>query len=322
MKLAIFKDGFWLFLLASVGAHTAFFLVVPDPLKQAEKITEMEIVGTVPVVALPKKNAMTSKLSQIPKQDIPSSQPNRIPKEDIPKSTLSTVLDVPQETKPEKTVKEPIKSEPKPTKKSEPKPAAKSEPKITKAPDKPDPLDPQNPQKELQADSPTKTDRVQEPQDLNTKKPDVEKTDASNSDLETEQPTSGVTLSRDQFRREFGRIYAEYAGKYGPENVVQRIIPSPQETTVSQVSQTIEPGVEWIPPLEQPQANDLKGKNTKVTVTFIVDPKGKVVKKSMFSSENSNVDAIVKKTVAGYESKFTPLEGKIRIVTINYDFSG
>lgn len=305
MKLAIFKDGFWLCLLASVGAHASFLLVAPNPLKQAEKPTEMEVVGTVPVVTLPKKKISAStpspqpKLSQIPKQDIPTDE-----------SPKPTVVDVPKQTEPEKTVKEPIKSEPKLTK--------KSEPKIDKTIDKPaqksDQLDPQ---KESQTENSTKESDSKETQDPNTKKPDV-----ATSDLEADRATSAATLSPDQFRREFGKTYAEYAIKYGKENVVQRIIPSPQETTVSQVSQTIEPGIEWIPPLEQPKANDIKGKNTKVIVTFIVDPKGKVVKKSMFSSRNSNVDEIVKKTVAGYESKFMPLEGKIRIVTINYNFPG
>ncbi len=307
MKLAVFKDGFWLFLIASVGVHTSFLLIAPNPLKQAENPTEIEVVGTVPVVTLPrKKSPPVPKLSQLSKQDIPNSPPNETTKDESSKSTLSTVLDVPKKTEPEKTVKEPIKSEPKPIK--------KAEPKTDKAIDKTDPL---TPQKESPTDNPTKGSDVQKPQNTNTKKPDVD-----NSDAESEQTRSGATLSRDQFRREFGKIYAEYAIKYGRENVVQRIIPSPQETTISQVSQTIEPGVAWIPPLEQPQTTDIKGKNTKVTVTFIVDPKGKVVKKSMFSSENSNVDEIVKKTVKGYESKFMPLEGKIRIVTINYDFPG
>jgi hypothetical protein len=321
MKLAIFKDGFWLFLLASVGVHASFFFIVPNPLKQAEKTSEksneIEVVGTVPVVTLPKKRASTlPKLSQVAKQDIPSSQPNERPKDEGSKPTLSTVLDVPKEKEPkqaEKTVKEPIKPETKPTKKSEPK----IEPKTNQTTEKPDQLEPQ---KESPTENPTnltKASDAQEPQDLNSKKPDV-----ASSDLDSDQTGSGTTISPDQFRREFGKTYTEYASKYGKDNVVQRIVPSPQETTISQVSQTIEPGVEWIPPLEQPKPTDLKGKNAKVTVIFIVDPKGKVVKKSMFASENSNVNAIVKKTVTGYESKFMPLEDKIRIVTINYEFPG
>jgi hypothetical protein len=321
MKLAIFKDSFWLFLLASVGVHASFFFIVPNPLKQtektAEKSTEIEVVGTVPVVTLPKKRASTlPKLSQVPKQNIPSSQPNERPKDEGSKSTLSTVLDVPKGKEPQKTekaVKEPIKPETKPTKKSEPK----IDKPIDKPTDKPDQLEPQKESLTENPTDPIKPSDAQEPQDLNTKNPDV-----ANSHVESDQTGSGATISPDQFRREFGKTYAEYAIKYGKDNVVQRIIPSPQETTISQVSQTIEPGVEWIPPLEQPKPNDLKGKNTKVTVTFIVDPKGKVVKKSMFASENSNVNAIVKKTVTGYESKFMPLEGKIRIVTINYEFPG
>jgi hypothetical protein len=317
MKLAIFKDSFWLFLLASVGVHASFFFTVPNPLKQvektAEKSTEIEVVGTVPVVTLPKKRASAlPKLSQVAKQDIPSSQPNESPKDEGSKPTLPTVLDVPKEKepqKPEKAVKEPIKSETKPTE--------KSEPKINQSTDKSDQLEPKKESPTENPTNPSKALDTQEPQDINNKKPDV-----ASSDVDSDQTGSGATISPDQFRREFGKTYAEYAIKYGKDNVVQRIIPSPQETTVSQVSQTIEPGVEWIPPLEQPKPTDLKGKNTKVTVTFIVDPKGKVVKKSMFASENSNVNAIVKKTVTGYESKFMPLEGKIRIVTINYEFPG
>lgn len=317
MKLAIFKDSFWLFLIASVGVHALFLLAAPNPLEQAAPPTEMEVVGTVPVVTLPKKKVATvPKLPQIPKQEISSPSDNQSPSNQSPsnqssKSTLSTLVDVPQKTEPKKSKPEKLIKEP--TQKPEPKPTEKSEPKV----DKTDKTELLEPQKETPTGDHTKVSDAQEPQDTNPKKPDV-----GNSDLESEQTTSGATLSRDQFRREFGKIYAEYAIKYGTENVVQRIIPSPLETTVSQVSQTIEPGVEWIPPLEQPKTNDIKGKNAKVTVTFIVDPKGKVVKKSMFSSENSNVDAIVKKTVQGYESKFMPLEGKIRIVTINYEFPG
>jgi hypothetical protein len=319
MKLAIFKDGFWLFLTASVGIHASFLFFLPNPLEQTQAPTEIEVVGTVPVVTLPKKNASaTPKLSQIPKQDIQSSPKNESPKSESSKSTLSTDVDVTEQPKPEKVVKEQIRADSKPTpnpsKKSEPKPSEKSEPTTNETTDKTDPL---ALQKESPTDNPTNGSDAQEPQDTNTKKPDED-----NSAAESEQTTASATLSRDQFRREFGKIYAEYAIKYGRENVVQRIIPSPQETTVSQVSQTIEPGVEWIPPLEQPKATDLKGKNPKVTVTFIVDPKGKIVKKSMFSSENSNIDAIVKKTLPAYESKFMPLEGKIRIVTINYEFPG
>jgi outer membrane biosynthesis protein TonB len=316
MKLAIFKDGFWLFLLASVGVHALVFFVVPDPLKQAdktaEKTTEMEVVGTVPVVTLPKKKAsILPKLSQVPKQDIPSSQPNERPKDEAPKTTLSTVLDVPPTKEPEK-LENPVKSPIKP----EPKPTPKDESKIDKSIDKSDQL---APQKDSLTENPTSSTKE-------TNNPDVASSDVdseqANQNEQNDQTGSGATISPDQFRREFGKTYAEYASKYGPENVVQRIIPSPQETTISQVSQTIEPGIEWIPPLEQPKATDLKGKNTKVIVTFIVDPQGKVVKKSMFASENRNVNTIVYKTVAGYESKFTPLEGKIRIVTINYEFPG
>lgn len=298
-KLAVFKDGFWLCLLASVGIHAALFLFAPNPLKQTEKPPEMEVVGTVPVVTLPKQKVPTApKVPQLPKVDTPITQPSE--------NSQPGIIDIPEKTAPEKTVRDPIKSDPKPTKKPEAK-----EPKIDKTTSKSDEL---TSQQESQTEDPTKN---QPSQDLNTKP-----NEATNSEPESDQTTSGATLSQDQFHREFGKIYAEYAIKYSRENVVQRIIPSPQETTVSQVSQTIEPGIEWIPPLEQPKSTDIKGKNTKVIVTLIVDPKGKIVKKWMFSSKNTNVDEIVKKTVKGYESKFMPLEGKIRIVTINYDFSG
>jgi outer membrane biosynthesis protein TonB len=327
VKPTIYKHSFWLFLIFSAALHGIIWILTPNPLKQTEKqksYDDIEVVGTVPTVNLPQKNnSNPSKLSQIAKQDLPSP-----PNNENLESTRSAIVDLPKHS-PEKNepaeVKKtttpdrakpdnkPNKTEPPAetvTKKTEPKPDLKNEPNSNQ-------LDDLANKKNAQTDEDTAKDpESQDPSDKQANSTD------KIGDRTTETGTTGVTLSQDRFRSEFGKIYAEYAIKYGKENVIQRIIPSPQETTVSQVSQSIEPGINWIPPVEQPKSLDLKGKNTKVTVTLIVAPDGKIEKKWMFSSKNSNVDEIVKKTVKGYENKFVPLEGKIRIVTISYDFPG
>jgi outer membrane biosynthesis protein TonB len=316
-KLALNRHSFWLFLIFSAALHGLFWILTPNPLKQTEKqksSDDIEVVGTVPTVNLPQKNSPnSSKLSQIAKQDLPSPTNN----ENL-ESTRSAIVDLPKNSleKPEpEEVKKSVNPNKKPTEsqklaekatpKNEPKPEPKNEPSSGQLDD-------------LANKKNARTDPAQnlESQTTNERQSELK------TDPNIEPATAGVTLSQDRFRSEFGKIYAEYAIKYGRENVVQRVIPSPQETTVSQVSQSIEPGINWIPPVEQPKSLDLKGKNAKVTVTLIVAADGKIERKWMFSSKNSNVDEIVKKTLQGYENKFAPLEGKIRIVTISYDFPG
>ncbi|WP_019501396.1 TonB C-terminal domain-containing protein [Pseudanabaena sp. PCC 6802] len=319
LKLAIHQHSFWLFLIFSATLHALLWVLTPNPLKQTEKQKspeDIEVVGTVPTVNLPQKKIPNpSKLSQIAKQDLPSPQNNENPENvksaivDLPKnaSKKSESEEDKKSVKPDNKPAESKKSADKVTPKTEPKSESQNEPSS-------DQLDDLANKKTTQPDN--TLDQKTESQNKNDKQADP------TAERNAEPATAGATLSQDQFRSQFGKIYAEYAIKYGKENVVQRIIPSPQETTVSQVSQSIEPGINWIPPVEQPKSLDLKGKNTKVTVTLIVAPDGKIEKKWMFSSKNSNVDEIVKKTVKGYESKFAPLEGKIRIVTISYDFPG
>jgi hypothetical protein len=327
LKLAIHQHSFWLFLIFSVALHGIFWILTPNPLKQAEKqksSDDIEIVGTVPTVNLPQtRNSSPSKLPQIAKQDL-SSPANH---ENI-ENTRSAIVDLPKNS-PEKSETAEVKKTTKPDQaKPDNKPTETAKPTETvtkKTESKPDPKDEPNSNQlddlANKKNAQTDKDHAKDTEAQNLSDKQVNSTDKV-GDLPAETGTAGVTLSQDRFRSQFVRIYAEYASKYGKENVVQRIIPSPQETTVSQISQSIEPGINWIPPVEQPKSLDLKGKNAKVTVTLIVAPDGKIEKKWMFSSKNSNVDEIVKKTVKGYESKFTPLEGKIRIVTISYDFPG
>ncbi|PZV19553.1 MAG: hypothetical protein DCF20_00635 [Pseudanabaena sp.] len=332
----IMQHPFWVLVVGSVGIHTAFAFVTPNPLKKAEP--PEVIVSTLPVVKLPPKQLSTSSKSNVfsdlfvksaPKTGLPL---NTFP--DISSSSPLTTLDLDSLSSFDglPPVTEPFSVPPFPNTPDTPKFVKPQTPASTppKNPDLPSftqsgkidnttPVKPSNIKPEFQNGGPknpiasppptTKnTDNSKDPSKVST---NIQGTESSNS----------ATDARKE--KEIGNVAVLYTSDKQiidllSKNLIRNTQIAPDNALISDPDLNREKGVAWIPP----KVTNVPGKKGTVTFMWLVDPKGEVQTRYLKSSGSKELDDIARDAVKDY--KFKPIEdtasGKYRLVTAKYDF--
>jgi Gram-negative bacterial TonB protein C-terminal len=332
----IVQHPFWLLVAGSVGIHTAFALVTPNPIKKSE--TREVVVSTLPVVKIPPALKISPNSSKTNKSPLDNLFVKNMPKSGLPQSTfldpstassplvaldldnLGNYDDLPPVADPysvppltdntdaPKFVKKQPPT-PKETKEQTSQRLGQSEKIDNTAPVKPsDNLKPEFKNGNLKKDGiePNKTNG-------NNKVPDK---------VATKQ--TGV----DGDRREKSIDNATSAFIANPRILdlnTRKLLKiteiAPSDTLLSDLDNSKrEKGVEWIPP----KRANTSGKSGTVTFMWLVDPNGKIEEDTVILvlSGIPELDDIAREAAKGY--KFKPIEdpasGIYRLVTAKYKF--
>jgi len=285
---AIFKDTFWLFLAASATAHAVLWFVIPNPLKQATKPQQIEVLSTIPVVTLPAQPQLKAQLNSIDK-----------------KSNLTT-LKSQQITQPvEKTLvdRKPVKDDSNKldrTSKPQAKPIAKP---IVKAPNK----NTEKKSDEAKNQNPQKSESIDRSNDSKlAESPEPDPNIAQTSPKDNPKPDDPISSKGSS---DVANIFKQYSGNIS----LRRIAPPSAIISASQ----IEPDIEWI----SPKLDGIGNAKGTVSVALLVTPEGKVDRQLIERSGVEQLDKIASQTVEGYYDKFKPSkDGKYRYVIIEFKF--
>ena len=335
----IMKYPFWVLVVSSLGIHTAFALVAPNPLKKPEP--REVVVSTLPVVKLPPKTLTTnskpnkSLIDNLFVKSAPKTNSPLNPFPDISSSSPLTTLDLDSLSNFEDLppVADPFSISPLPD-----------------DPEKPQFVKPQTP-----ASTPPKTPSTQQrftqSGQIDNTSPPVKQTDnikpeyqngglkkdvtappaptkksgnSKDTDTKNLQGTVAANSSNsDRPEKEIGNISALYTTDKQiidllSKNLIRNTQIAPADALISNPDLNREKGVTWIPP----KAANTLGKSGSVTFMWLVDPSGEVQTRFLKSSGIKEIEDIARETVKDY--KFKPIEdpqsGKYRLVTAKYDF--
>jgi Gram-negative bacterial TonB protein C-terminal len=331
----IIQHSFWLLLAGSVGIHTVFALVTPNPIKK-EELREV-VVSTLPVVKLPPRSLPTNTRPNIFDNLFSKSAPkttssqNTFP--DTSSSSSLTILDpdslsstdglppvtdfsssdtpfpddknndAPQFVKPQTPDSKTTKEE--------------TSQRFTQSGkiDNTNPVKPtDNIKPEFKNGNPRKDGTSPNKNNGNNKAPDKIATNqqADNGDRR-EKSIDNAT-----------KVYITNPKilDLTSRKLLKNTEIAPSEALLSDLdSSRREKGVEWIPP----KRANTSGKSGTVTFMWLVDPNGKIEEDTVILvlSGISELDDIAREAAKGY--KFKPIEdpasGVYRLVTAKYKFS-
>ena len=329
----IMQHPFWVLVVGSVGIHTAFALVAPNPIKKTEP--HEVVVSTLPVVKLPPKPLTTNSKPNIfgdlfskatPKTGLPQ---NTFP--DTSSSSPLTILDtesfsnfdgLPPVTDfsfsatplPDENNDAPqfVKSQtpaPKPTKEQPPQRFTQSGQIDNTAPVKPtDNLKPEFKNGNLKRDGIAPNNN-----NGNNKAPD-------------KVATNQQGVNGDRREKSIGNATSAYIANprildLSTRKLLKTTEIAPSDALLSDLDNSRrEKGVEWIPP----KRANTSGKSGTVTFMWLVDPSGKIEEDTVILvlSGIPELDDIAREAAKGY--KFKPIEdpasGVYRLVTAKYKF--
>ncbi len=326
------QHPFWLLLAGSVGIHTAFALVAPNPIKK-EELREV-VVSTLPVVKLPPKPLPNNSKSN--KSPLDNFFVKNTPKSGSPQSTFSDTLSSPLTTLDLNSI-DSLEDLP-------PVTDSYSVPPLASDPDKADFVKTQTPvsapPKEQQPQRFTKSGQIDNTAPV--KPPDNLKPEFKNGNLKKDgiapNKTNGNNKSPDKIattqtgvdgdRREKSIGNASTAFIANPrildlnkKNLLKITEIAPPDTLLSDLDNSKrEKGVEWIPP----KRANTSGKSGTVTFMWLVNPNGKIEEDTVILvlSGIPELDDIAREAAKGY--KFKPIEdpasGVYRFVTAKYKF--
>ena len=338
----IMKYPFWVLVVSSLGIHTAFALVTPNPLKKPEP--REVVVSTLPVVKLPPKtlttNSKTNK-SLIDNLFVKSAPKTNSPLNSFPDTSSSsplTTLDLDSFSNFDDLppIADPFSVPPLPDDIDKPQFVKPKSPVPT--PPKTPPTQPRFTQSgQIDNTSPPvkQTDNIKpEFQNGGLKKditsPPATTKDTGNSkvtDTDSTKKLQGAVAANssnsDRQEKEIGNISALYTTDKQiidllSKNLIRNTQIAPADALISNPDLNREKGVTWIPP----KVANTSGKSGSVTFMWLVDPSGEVQTRFLKSSGIKELDDIARETVKDY--KFKPIEdpqsGKYRLVTAKYDF--
>ncbi len=326
----IMQHSFWLLVAGSVGIHTVFALVTPNPIKK-EEIREV-VVSTLPVVKLPSKpltaNTKSNIFDDLFSKSTPktSSSPNTFP--DTASRNSLTILDTdslssvdglppvtdfsfsdtpfPDDNDAPQLVKTPTPA-PKPTKEQPPQRLTESEKIDNTAPVKPTSnLKPEFKNGNLKKDGTT-------PNKNNGN-------NAAPNKIATNQ--QGNNGDRKEKSSSFIDAYLNPKVKgFRDRKLLRTTEIAPPEALLSDLDNSKrEKGVEWIPP----KRANTTGKSGTVLFFWLVDPNGKIDgnTREIVSSNVPELDSIAREAADGYTFKpiEDPASGVYRLVTVKYKF--
>ncbi len=341
----VIKYPFWALVIGSLGAHTAFALIAPNPLKKTELPHEV-IVSTLPVVKLPptqlpqnsksnksifdglfvdssanKIGASPNTFNKLPNSSLRSLDLNSfdnlddlppiitsIPPEDSALLNNPRSIDSPQFVKPQARVSD-----------NQTPPASRFTPSGQ--------IDNSNPVKTA---SNVNNNLKPEFKNGGLKDGVTSSSDPKNPKNTGKDPKNiqGAVKSNnssiDKNEKAIGDLAAVYITDkqiidLASKNLIRTTQIAPDDALVSNPDVNREKGISWIP-AKVPNANGKKGS---VTYMWLVAPNGEIKSIFLKSSGDKELDNIVRKTIEDY--KFKPIEdpqsGKYRLVTAKYDFS-
>jgi len=342
----IMKYPFWVLVLSSLGIHTAFALVAPNPLKKAEP--REVVVSTLPVVKLPPKSLTTTSpktnKSLIDNLFVKSSPKNSSPLNNtfssIPSSPVTTLdLDNLSNFEDLPPVADPFSVPPLSGDIDKPQFIKPQTPPVS-TPPKTQPTQQrftQSGQIDNTSPPPKQTDNIKPEfqngglkKDVTTPPATTKNSDnisGNGKDADTTKKLQGAVAANssngDRNEKEIGNISALYTTdkqiiELLSKNLIRNTQIAPAEALISNPDLNREKGVTWIPP----KVANTSGKSGSVTFMWLVDPSGEVQTRFLKSSGIKELDDIARETVKDY--KFKPIEdpqsGKYRLVTAKYDF--
>lgn len=313
----------WMIMLGSVLAHAAFWLLLPNPIRQDLAVNNSAKISTISVVTIPPELLLrSSKLSQqLPPLNLNQinlpSLPTYNPTTSIPQPTynsppplLSVAPQIPRSSN--------LRTVPNVTNLNPNLALSNNQsnlnfrldktnikPEITTTPTKPT-IDPSN--NLINNSSSNLLDKPNtQPEIINPINP-ITGYSTKASDL----TTNNVKKSGDIPNNLKSNVAKPETLKPVIENVVVlRQIASP-DTPIS--ADRREP-VDWIP--IDPQA--LVGITGSVTFALVVTPEGRVEQELLVESTNPKLEQLARETIKGYYNKFKPVEpGKYRNIRIQY----
>lgn len=346
----IMKYPFWVLVISSLGIHTAFALVMSNPLKKEEP--REVVVSTLPVVKLP------------PKSLTPRSQSNKSLFDNLfvkPDSKTSSPLNAFSNTFPNNLSNSPLSnldlnsfdnledlspvtdfsfSVP-PLSSSTKEPAPRS---FVRPPS----LAPEMPQNQQRVNT---SGKIENSNPVNTEtansnlKPEFRNGGLKDQTTSTSAPTKnsndgttpnkvskniqGNGLLNDSKTDPNDKNLVNIAFAYpidekllalNEKGLIINTVIAPPDKLVSAINYEREQGVVWIPP----KTENVSGKSGEAIFMWLVDPYGEVDTRYFKSSGNKEFDKIAKEAVKEYESQFQPIadpkSGKYRLVTAKYKF--
>lgn len=327
------RHPFWLIVVGSVGIHTAFVLVAPNPIKKSE--TREVVVSTLPVVKLPSKPlASISKSNKSPLDNLfVKNMPNSgLPQSTFPDtSTASSPLitldlnnlsydDLPPVADPYSVP--PLTNDvdaPKFVKKQTPTPKEPKE-QTSQRLDQSEKIDNTVPVKPSDNLKP-------EFKNGNLKKDGIapNKTNGNNK-VPDKVATTQTGVDGDRREKSIGNATSAFIANprildLNNKKLLKITEIAPPDTLLSDLDNSKrEKGVEWIPP----KRANTSGKSGTVTFMWLVDPNGKIEEDTVILvlSGIPELDDIAREAAKGY--KFKPIEdpasGVYRLVTAKYKF--
>ncbi len=324
-SLLIMKHPFWVLVISSLGVHTAFALITPNPLKQTESPREV-IVATLPVVKLPPKQLPTnSKQSQslvdnlfvkslTNKLDTPL---NILPSTSFPSFDLNT--------------SDNFENLPPVSNNLEFPPLLNNSPDIDSSqvvpkrqPRPPEPQTPPSSSGLIDNITPVKTPN-------SNLKPEFQsnalKNGTSSPAPETKNPKDIKNVKETANIAQNEKAISNVSSLYSTDkqiidlvskNLIRTTQIAPESALVSNPDLNREKGITWIPP----KIANVTGKKGAVTFMWLVAPSGEIKTIFLKSSGHKELDDIARESIKDY--KFKPIEdlqsGKYRLVTAKYDF--
>jgi len=309
-KRLVWQSPVWLIMLGSIAAHTAFWVFLPNPIRQDLKITTAPKVSTISVVTIPpevllraNKRQLTSSLPSLDLSRLNIPQPSynpsllpppllSVPPQDV--SRTSNLMSIPNVSNLQPNIALNNKPINKQTNLNFDPGTSNIKPEITDTPNRPIDNSSKNSSNNL-VNTPSPKQPVPQP---STPIDPVTGYSYKASDLiTTKKPSAGDNFS-------------SVVTQYGADNVIQRQIAAP-DTLVPPDKR--EP-VDWI--AIKPQT----GMSGSVVFILVVSPDGTVEQEPIVTeSTNSKLEQLARATIKGYYNKFQPLgQNKYRLVRIHY----
>jgi len=321
----VVKNPFWVLVAGSIGLHTAFVLLTPNPIKKVETPPEV-IVPTVKlpptqITTLPKTNkSIFDNLFVKPannKFDLAnnalsnSSSPlDRV--ENFPLADNNSTFDDSLFLNSQSTTPQPPTTEVN----KKPTPATKPSP-------------PSRFTESGQIDNTTKktaTNNIKTELQGNGLKNDPNPDFKNDENWKLSQSGNGKTTSpattnfpEKQFKDVATLMFSDPdIIEYRKQGILKDTVIAPKDKLISLSDEKREKGVEWIPP----KTTKVAGKRGTITYAWLLEPDGKIAKTFVEASADQDLLKIVKETVKEYKFKpiDNPTSGKRRFVYVQYVF--
>jgi hypothetical protein len=330
------QHPFWLLVAGSIGIHTAFALVTPNPIKKSE--TREVVVSTLPVVKIPPTLKIPPNTSKTNKSPLDNLFVKNMPQSGLPQSTFpdpSTAsrplvaldldnLDNYDDLPP---VVDPYSVPPLTDNTDAPK-------FVKKQPPTPKETKEQTSQRLDQSEKIDNTAPVKPSDNLkpefkngNLKKNGIEANKTNGNNKVPDKVAARQTgVDGDRREKSIGNATSAFIANprildLNTKKLLKITEIAPSDTLLSDLDNSKrEKGVEWIPP----KRANTSGKSGTVTFMWLVDPNGKIEEDTVILvlSGIPELDDIAREAAKGY--KFKPIEdpasGVYRLVTAKYKF--